>query len=323
MKKLSLISLLCAALLLSACNTAMSDNDNGIDYTIASEELYMNVYNKVIRYEDLPLYATFQNDVIRKINESANLNVRWNDVMVFTRDNPSQEMYPYSIFVPTDLGYNVVMEAAVSSFNDNGIISYNLLWSNVYRLYGSYSLGDGLISVNDNKYINKTQLTEVLAELGDYSDYTINFAGLRLDENLLFVPLHKGEKVVAVQIGIEDDFSYTMISALPVNTAELTTYEFVTQYNCFGFTPMNLIEYDLCDQLSPRTAILDYYENEDVIVDATIYSEFIPTTYIRIKYNDTDVIFRLVDTQTDTEINVSDITDEAMCERLTWKPTER
>lgn len=323
MKKIALTILLCTALLLSACNTTTNNNYKSVDYTISSEELYMNIYNKTIRYEDAPLYVAFQNDVLEKINDSANLNVTWDDITVFTRDNPSQEMYPYSIFVPTDLGYNVVMEAAVSSFSDNGIISYNLLWSNAYRVYGSYSLDDGLISVNDNKYINKTQLTKVLGELGDYSDYTINFAGLRLDENLLFVPLHKGEKVVAVQIAIEDDFSYTMISALPVNTAELTTYEFVTQYNCFGFTPMNLIEYDLCDQLSPRTAILDYYENEDVIVDATIYSEFIPTTYIRIKYNDTDVIFRLVDTQTDTEINVSDITDEAMCERLTWMPTER
>lgn len=301
----------------------ISTSEIDTDYTIPSEELYMNIYNKTIRYEDAPLYLAFQNDVIRKINDSANLNVTWNDVTVFIRDNPYKEMYPYSIFVPTDLGYNVVMEAAVSSFSDNGIISYNLLWSNVYRVYGSYSLGDELISVNNNKSINKTQLTDEMAKIDEYSDYAINYAGLRLDEKMLFVPLHKEDEVVAAQIAIGDDFSYCLLSALPINTKELTTYEFIVKNNCFGFTPIELMEYELLDQLNPRTAILDYYGNEDVIDDATIYSEFIPTTYIRIKYNDTDVIFHLVDMQTDTEINVSDITDEAMCERLTWKPTTR
>lgn len=337
MKKTTLTILLCAALLLSACNKVPSNDDNSgshgsnsdntsvdisdIDYTISSEELYMNIYNKTVRYEDAPLYSAFQNDVVRKINESANLNVVWNDVMVFTRDNPSQEMYPYSIFVPTNLGYNVVMEAAVSSFSDNGIVSHILSWSDVYRVYGKYSLNDELISVNDSKTINKTQLTEALAGLNKYSDYTINYAGLRLDENVLFVPLRKEGEVVAVQIAIGDDFSYSLLSALPIDTTELSTYEFIVKYNCFGFTPMELVKYDTFDQLNPRSAILNYYRDYGVIDEATVYSEFMPTTYVRIKYNDTDVTFQLIDTQTGTAISVSDITDEAMCDRLIWRPT--
>ncbi len=201
------------------------------------------VFKGEISYGDILKYKTFENAVAIKISETVGRDIYWDDIAVFTRDNPRDERYPYAVLLSDNSAYDLLLEAGVVSAQIDGEVKYCLEWSYPYHVYGRYVFGDEIIDVisDEDTYacINKTKLLEVLDSRPDIEGYTIEYGSITLCDGIISVPLNTGNASVLAKVRVSDDLSYSMLSVEKADggdqfdAAEGLTFSFVRNSGMF------------------------------------------------------------------------------------------
>ncbi len=218
-----------------------------------------------ISYGDILKYKTFENAVAIKISETVGRDIYWDDIAVFTRDNPRDERYPYAVLLSDNSAYDLLLEAGVVSAQIDGEVKYCLEWSYPYHVYGRYVFGDEIIDVisDEDTYacINKTRLLEVLDSRTDIEGYSIEYGDIALCDGIILVPLHIGDANVLAKVKINDDLSYSMMSVEVVeadqfDAAEGLTFSFVRNSGMFYLIYGNNGEITLSDEATEIYTLL-------------------------------------------------------------------
>ena len=288
---------------------------------MTAKELYLAIHDEKIPYEEIVEYPVFRAEVEQKLSESFGRAIRWEDLSYAIGD--WTDMYHYFFWIQDSEETILCMPCAVNAYQDtDGIIKNGLAWGAPWLILGSYTFGDEIIRIDEDHFINKTQLDALFPKGDGLSDYTILYNGIRHQAENIYVPTLCDGKLIYFDINVSPSMQYKMLPGQFVDLMALSPYEFLVTHRAFGLTPQDLMELFPNHPLNPRYVLSDYFDVDDILQsDYRIFSEFGMQPYIRIKDNgQTNMYFGLSLPQTPTGdvLQTADITEETTYQDLAW-----
>ena len=300
-------------------------------YDITAEELYLAIHNDEIPFDEIAEYPVFRAEVEQKFSDYLGYPIAWEDLSFAIGD--ITEMYHYFFWIQ-DSGKMVVQMCAVNAYQDtDGSIKNGLTWGTPYSILGNYTFGDDVERIDETYFINKTQLdalltsNHILKDAPAYSHgmevYPVQYDGIWYGAGQILIPVvsESDGMLIVYTITVDERLEYQMLPGQGVDVMALSPYDFLVTHQTFGLTPQELMEYFPNHPLNPRYVVSGYMGVDDILQsEYTIYSEFDTEPYIRIKDDQTDMIFGLSTPQTPAGevLTIADIAEDMTYQDLAW-----
>jgi hypothetical protein len=309
-------------------DVSLEDTEEHIDAAprnldMTAPELYLAIHEDEIPFDEIAEYPVFRAEVEQKFSEYLGRPITWEDLSFAIGDRT--EMYHYFFWIQDAAEPVMLMQCAVNAYQDSdGSIKNALVWETPWSILGTYTFGDDVMRIDEDCFINKTQLDALFPTgdgLSDYT-YTILYDGIRHQADKIYVPTLCDGVLIYFDIGVDPQRQYQMLPGQAVDLMAFTPYEFLVTHQTFGLTPQELMEYFPDHPLNPQYAVSGHMGVDDILQsEYRMYSGFDTQPYIRVKDDgQTDVLFGLSLPQTPAgeALEIADITEDTTYQDLAW-----
>lgn len=304
------------------------DTGDEVIHTSKEELTKEQIYEKLFAYEmesdESIEYSAIQDEIVRITSNILETDVEWSELIVIPQIPFYDSRYTYIVITPmTDCNFSYMLELSVSRFDIDGETKISMVcdWQR-WQVYGRRGADEMYIQAGSGSpnMVSKKQILEMLDSQSQLTGYEIKYIGINIKNDMLGIPIYTSDKFYYVTAAIDGE-NFVNVDITEIDFDTLSVYDFFVTYNCFGIEPLEINDY-VDNELSPRNAIIEYYNDESVFEKADyIISNYCYPSYVRIKIFDDnlDDTFELIDVETGKNVNVTDIREDIGYEDLEWR----